>query len=89
MTIAFTLLCIVASLCWTSIYSYFATLTTHRLSTIGDDVYDLEWYGYPLNLQKYMILAINRCQKPFYFTGFNLCGCTLEVFGKVIMERKI
>lgn len=62
---------------------YFATLTTDRVPNIGVAVYDLNWYDYPQNVRKNIVLIIAHSQKPIYFNGLKMFHCTLEIFGKV------
>lgn len=75
---------IVCGFNWPSIYCGLATHVTGRISSIGDSTYNSNWYDYPPELRKFVNLIITRSQEPVYFTGFNLIGCTLEIFGKVI-----
>lgn len=77
--------CVVCSLMWTGSYCYYATLATERLLVIDQNVYDLKWYDYPPNIQKYIGFMMMRSQESVYFTGFGLFGCTLEIFGKVMI----
>lgn len=64
-------------------YCFYASNTTDRIALIGNDVYDLNWYDYPSNVRKFMILIIVRSQRPMYLSGYHLINCTLETFGKV------
>lgn len=79
----YSVVCIACSLIWPYIFCYFASLTTDRVSAIGNIAYDVNWFDFPPKLQKYLILIINRSQEQVQFTGLNLIGCSLEVFGKV------
>lgn len=82
--ILYNVLCIVSSLMWPYIFGHFATRVTERILSIGDIAYDSNWYEYPGEFRKYIILIIARSHQEIYFTGFNLVVCTLEVFGKVL-----
>lgn len=79
----FHIVCILCSLIWPSCFCYFASVTTEKVSSVGDIAYCSNWYEYPIHLQKYVTLVIVRSQEPMYFTGFNLIRCTVETFGKV------
>lgn len=72
-----------SSLIWPYLFSYFASSTTHRMTLIGNTVFDSNWFDYPSELQKYMILIIARSQYPSQFTGLGLYDCTLKEFGNV------
>lgn len=87
--IIFDFLCIIGGLVWPYLFCYFATRTTNRVMTIGNSVYDLDWYEYPANLQKYIILIIARSQKDAHFSGFSMVHCTLVAFGQVRNSQKI
>lgn len=71
------------SMFWPYLFCYYATYITNRISFIGFAAYDTNWFDYPLDLQKHMILILARSQENVHFHGFNLIECTLEVFGKV------
>lgn len=87
--IIFDFLCIIGGLTWPYLFCYFATRTTNRVLTIGNSVYDLDWYEYSADLQKYIILIIARSQKNVHFSGFSVVGCTLVVFGQVRNSQDI
>lgn len=77
------IICMICSLAWSYLLCKFATLATEYIASLGDFAYNSNWYDYPPQLQKYMVLVIARSQEPIYFSGFSLVRCTLEVFGKV------
>lgn len=81
--IIFDFLCIIGGIIWPYLFCYFATRTTKRVLSIGDSVYDMNWYEFPVTLQKYITLIIARSQKEVHFTGFTMVRCTLAVFGQV------
>lgn len=68
---------------WPSLYCYHATKVTARVSLMGDTIYDLDWFEYPIKLQKLIVLTIARSQKPGKFSGLDLIDCTLEALTKV------
>lgn len=72
-----------SSLIWPYFFSYFASSTTHRMALIGDIIFDSNWFDFPPELQKYMILIIARSQYPSQFTGLGLYDCTLAELGNV------
>lgn len=74
---------ILFALFWSFVFCYFATRTTNRISSIGKAVYNSNWYNYPPEVQKCMILILLRSQRPSHFTGFNLFRCNLKIFRKV------
>lgn len=87
--IAFHLLCLSTSMFWPYLFAFYATYITNRITFIGYSVYSTNWYDYPLDLQKYLILIIIRSQESVNFHGLNLIYCTMEVFGKVGVENII
>lgn len=76
-------ICQSAGMMWPYLFCHFASLTTHRVSSMSNAVYDLNWFEYPVKMRKYFILLIARSQQPISFTGLRLFPCTLEVFGQV------
>lgn len=79
----FLLVCIISFLIWPFLFCYFASMTTEHVANIGETVYNSNWFEYPIEFQKYVILIMARSQNPLYFNGLNLFGCTLHVFGRV------
>lgn len=79
----YSVICIVASLMWPLLFCYYADLTTNRMAAIGNDIYCLNWYDYPFEVRKYLILMIAYSQERIYFNGFNFVSCTLVTFSKV------
>lgn len=68
---------------WPYLFCYFASLAIDRISNTQRTVCDLNWYYFPLELRKCFILTIKQSQRPIYFDGLKLVGCTLESFGAV------
>lgn len=80
--------CILCALFWPAFLCYSATFATEQINNkIADTLYESNWYDFPPELQKYVVLIIARTQDTVYFTGMNLIGCTLEIFGKVTTEN--
>lgn len=73
-----------APLTWLFVYCFTSNFVNHYLtSNINDEIYGSNWYIYPLNLQKYLILILARSQRELNFTGFGLFRCTVEMFGRL------
>lgn len=62
---------------------YFASSAIDRISNIQRCVYDLNWYNFSPELQKFIILIMAQSQRRIYFDGLNLIRCTLATFWKV------
>lgn len=75
--------CILCSLFWGSFFCYFGTKATSSALSISNVVFGSNWYMYPQNLRKQIILIIAKSQQPPYFHGLLLVRCTLEDFEKV------
>lgn len=84
--ILFQIVCITASLMWPYLYCYYATFACDRVASIGDTVYNSNWYKQSVEMQRRNILIIAYSQQPVHFTGFNLFPCTLEIFGHVSIK---
>lgn len=76
------------SLMWASFYCYFGNLATDHVSAIGDAAYNLNWFEYPVQIQKYVILIIARTTRRVEFSGFQLITCSMEMFGKVFILNR-
>lgn len=68
---------------WPFLYCYNANSIIDRMSSIASSLFESNWYDYPLEQQKYIILMIARSQKSTEFSGFGLIKCKLEVLGYV------
>lgn len=71
-------------MCWPFLFCYYATVATFRISYIGITAYEADWFFYPPEFQKYMVLVIARSHELIFFTGFGLIRCTLEIFGRIL-----
>lgn len=63
---------------------YHATAVTYAISDVGDQVYNSNWYTYPLKYRKYLVFIMARTQQPAVFTGFKILTVKLQTFEKVL-----
>lgn len=82
--IFYTFHCIFVGIAWTLMLCYHASAVTHAMSVIGDAVYSSNWYLYPVDLRKYLILIICRTQQASFFTGIKFVRVALATFEKVM-----
>lgn len=75
---------IVNTILSTYIYCLFAENVSRKLFETGDIFYDYVWYQLPAEQQHLFAMAILRARMGFYFTGFGLIKCSLEVFTTVV-----
>lgn len=66
---------------------YLNTLTIFQSNQLAESVYQLKWYNYPIQLQRYLQLIMLRSQNSSYFSGFGFVYCSLESFADVIDEH--
>lgn len=71
------------SLFWPFLMCFFANRTTDEIANTGYTAFESDWYDYPVDVQKYLVLIIARSQKPAFFDGLYFIDCTLESFGNV------
>lgn len=67
----------------TYVYCAFAENVTQNLAATGDIFYEYLWYQLPLEQRLAFVVPIQRAQREFHFTGFDLVNCSLEVFTTV------
>lgn len=77
------IICVICALIWCSLFCYFANMASNRLTSIGFAAYSANWYNYPVEWQKFIVLIISRSQDSNVFNGLNLINCTMETFGTV------
>lgn len=75
--------CLLCALFWPALICYFGTFAKDRIENAADVAYDTNWYEYPEEARKHIILIIARAQEPIFFMGHGVVRATLEVFGKV------
>lgn len=74
---------IACALIWPALFCYFASYTSENVKSMGRIAYDSNWYEYPPEIRKHLILIIARSQTTTIFNGLKLIGCSIEVFGIV------
>lgn len=82
----FFLMTLVLILVWPYLFCYYADSATDRISNIQRSVYNLNWYSFPPEQQKHLILIMAQSQRTVCFTGLNLIRCKLISFGMVIIK---
>lgn len=68
---------------------YHANNVTLKSSSVADIAYDMRWYTFPVQEQRFIIRMIQRAQKPFHLKGFGIVDCTLATFLNVNRNLKI
>lgn len=71
------------ALMWCSLFCFNGDSASSRVMSIGDAVYNMNWYEHPLEIQQFITLIMLRSQKEISFSGVRVVHCTLEVFGIV------
>lgn len=49
-----------------------ATLTSNAVSSIDNMIYNSNWINFPIHLQKFGILIVQKTRKPKFFHGFKI-----------------
>lgn len=62
---------------------YFANMTSDLVTHTSYAAFESDWYTYPMDIQKFIILIVRRAQNPVKFKGLNVIDCTVETYGKV------
>lgn len=65
------------------LFCYSGTQVTERFNDIGDEVYALEWYVLPLNLQRNIPMIMALSNQEIYLRGLGGYHYTHETFKKV------
>lgn len=78
--------CLLCALFFPAMICYFGTFASDRIENVADITYDTNWYEYPEEARKHIILIVARAQEPVFFMGFGVVRATLEVFGKVCFK---
>lgn len=59
---------------------------TDRFNRIPDQIYDSEWYTFPMDIQRILPTVMVAAQQPLVLQGFANLKCTRESFKKVIIS---
>lgn len=65
------------------VFCYYGQNATDKFAEVADAVNAVRWNEYPVDAQKYVVLALVRSQRPFTLTGFSLMDCCLRSFQTV------
>lgn len=68
---------------WLFVICYFGDEVTIHFDGVGNDVYQCNWYEFPLKMQKCMPMKITLAHKPVYIGSFVQIHCTREIFKRV------
>lgn len=62
---------------------FFVTTSTLNVLSVGDRIYELNWYELSRNERFFVLMMIQRAQKPFELKGLGVFVCSLETYLKV------
>lgn len=78
-----TFIAVLVSGCNLFLYCFFGDRTTDNFLAFGDVVYDMDFYKFDRDLQRYLTLMIASTQAPVYYHGFNILNLNLITFNAV------
>lgn len=61
----------------------YATNVTQKIYSVSDLVYNVQWYRFPTNEQRLLILIIKRAQKIILLDGYGIITCSMITFLQV------
>lgn len=64
-------------------FCYLGNRITTKQMEISEAIYDVPWYDFPMEIQKYIKPIMMRSQKPFILTGYSLTNLSLQSFKEV------
>lgn len=65
---------------------FFGKLATESYSKMTDYLLDTNWYEYPSNLQKYLVVMVANTQRPIVYHGFKIVILDLGSFTKANLK---
>lgn len=83
--IFYNLVALVLIMVWPYFYCFFADLVINRMANIQQNVCNLNWYDFPMEQQRSLILIIAQSQTSRCFNGLGLVYCNLVTFQTVIV----
>lgn len=83
-----TFIAVLVSGCNLFLYCFFGDRTSDNFLAFGDVVYDMDFYKFDRDLQRYLTLMIASTQKPVYYHGFNILNLNLITFNAVCINKR-
>lgn len=77
------IIAVICALLWSSFFCRFGNSAADHVSAIADVAYGLNWFEYPVEMQKYVILIVALANERVEFSGFQVITCSMEMLGKV------
>lgn len=63
-------LCFTVGLSLMTTYCFYADQVTNRFASLGDSLYQLEWYRFPTKVQKDLQIVLALCNETIYIEGY-------------------
>lgn len=70
----------ISGMCILFFYCYFGELATESYEKMADILYESNWYGLPVALQKRFVVMIIDMQQPIHYHGFGIANLNLSSF---------
>lgn len=70
-------------------YCYYGSQITARIQHTANDIFESQWYEFPVQLQKNLRMMIAFAQIRRTVNGYGLLNLDLEGFAKVILHMNI
>lgn len=83
------LMCFMVGVGWLFAFCFNGENATEGFKDFADYTYHLDWYAYPLNVQKKLQMMITISQDTMHVEGYFNTRCTRGVFRKVCIFVKI
>lgn len=65
------------------LYCFAGGIATGSYQKIESRLCNSNWYEYPIDAQKYILMMLQNSQLPIYYDGFGVAILSLETFGNV------
>lgn len=56
----------------------------NQFDEFHDEIYQCNWYSFPIEIQKMLVIAMSISQQPAIIQGFGNLLCTRDTFKRVI-----
>lgn len=70
------------------VYCFFGKLATESYLDMSDYLYDCNWLGLSVDLQKSLIVMIGNMNQPHFYHGFGIATLDLVTFSNVSLSIK-
>lgn len=72
---------------WGIWYDFNPFYLLFEFDAVENGVYSMQWYRYPPNIRKYLVMIMMRTHLPAYLRGYTMLICSMHTFASVYLFK--